>query len=171
MEIRNRRALITGDVSRITPALAAFLGSKVSTAADAAKAVVADVATQSGRAAIVQGALEVVKTGLSHSGETLRRELSREGIHILTACPGSTEPPVMHSSRTRAKLGVIRIQAIADANAIYPGSGEKGNEVIRGSETHSQTIALNCGNPATLDRCFAGTKSAREEAVRDHPAL
>jgi short-subunit dehydrogenase len=101
-----------------------------------------------------------VKAGLARFGEALRRELSAEGIHVLTAYPGATETPMMQSSR-----------AVAVADAICSGLEENEFEVIRGGEARAQMIALNRNDPAALDRRFAGIKAALEQAVRDHSAL
>jgi uncharacterized oxidoreductase len=112
-----------------------------------------------------------VKAGLARFGEALRRELSAEGIHVLTAYPGATETPMMQSSRAGAELGFIREPAVAVADAICSGLEENEFEVIRGGEARAQMIALNRNDPAALDRRFAGIKAALEQAVRDHSAL
>ncbi|RKR45245.1 SDR family NAD(P)-dependent oxidoreductase [Paraburkholderia sp. BL17N1] len=112
-----------------------------------------------------------VKAGLAHFGEALRRELSGEGIHVLTVYPGATETPMMRSSRAGAEIGFVREPAIAVADAICSGLEENAFEVIRGGEARAQMIALNRNDPAALDRRFAGMKAVLEEAVRDHSAL
>jgi uncharacterized oxidoreductase len=112
-----------------------------------------------------------VKAGLAHFGEALRRELSGEGIHVLTVYPGATETPMMQSSRAGTELGFVREPAIAVADAICSGLEEKALEIIRGGEARGQMIALNRTDPAALDRRFAGMKAALGEAVRDHSAL
>jgi short-subunit dehydrogenase len=112
-----------------------------------------------------------VKAGLAHFGEALRRELTEEGIHVMTAYPGATETPMMQSSRAGAELGFTREPALAVADAICSGLEENAFEVIRGGEARAQMIALNRNDPAALDRRFAGMKAALEEAVRDHSAL
>ena len=112
-----------------------------------------------------------VKAGLAHFGEALRRELSGEGIHVLTVYPGATETPMMQSSRAGTELGFVREPAIAVADAICSGLEENAHEIIRGGEARGQMIALNRTDPAALDRRFAGMKAALGEAVRDHSAL
>jgi uncharacterized oxidoreductase len=112
-----------------------------------------------------------VKAGLAHFGEALRRELSGEGIHVLTVYPGATETPMMQSSRAGTELGFVREPAIAVADAICSGLEENALEIIRGGEARGQMIALNRTDPAALDRRFAGMKAALGEAVRDHSAL
>lgn len=112
-----------------------------------------------------------VKAGLARFGEALRRELSEEGIHVLTAYPGATDTPMMRSSRAGAELGFTREPAVDVADAICAGLEENAFEVIRGGETRKQAIDLNRNDPAALDRRFAGMKAVLEEAVRDHSAL
>lgn len=112
-----------------------------------------------------------VKAGLARFGESLRRELTGEGIHVLTAYPGATDTPMMESSRAGVELGFVREPALAVANAICSGLEENAFNVIRGGEARAQMIALNHNDPSALDRRFAGMKAELEEAVRDHSAL
>ncbi len=45
------------------------------------------------------------KAGIAHFGEALRRELYREGVHVLTVYPGATSTPMMESSKAGAAEG------------------------------------------------------------------
>jgi uncharacterized oxidoreductase len=112
-----------------------------------------------------------VKAGLAHFGESLRRELKGEGIHVLTAYPGGTETPMMKTNRAGPELGFAREPASAVAEAIVDGIESDAFEVIRGGETRAKMIQLNRENPAAVDERFLGLKAALEEAVRDHSAL
>ncbi|MDQ0513322.1 SDR family NAD(P)-dependent oxidoreductase [Ancylobacter amanitiformis] len=112
-----------------------------------------------------------VKAGLARFGESLRRELKGEGIHVLTAYPGGTDTPMMASNRAGPDLGFAREPASAVAEAIADGLETDAFEVIRGGEIRAQMITLNRENPAAIDERFLGLKAALEEAVRDHSAL
>lgn len=112
-----------------------------------------------------------VKAGLAKFGESLRRELKGEGVHVLTVYPGATDTPMMSSSRAGPELGFVREPASAVADAVLDGIQDGVFEVIRGGETRSTMIALNREDPAALDKRFLDLKPALAEAVRDHSAL
>src|SRR3546814_1366696 len=48
------------------------------------------------------------KAGVAGFGESLRRELKGEGVHVLTAFPGGTDTPMMKSNRAGPELGFSR---------------------------------------------------------------
>jgi short-subunit dehydrogenase len=112
-----------------------------------------------------------VKAGLAKFGESLRRELKGEGVHVLTVYPGATDTPMMSSNRAGPELGFVREPASAVAEAVLDGIQNDAFEVIRGGETRSKMIALNREDPAALDKRFLDLKPALAEAVRDHSAL
>lgn len=112
-----------------------------------------------------------VKGGLAKFGKSLRRELKGEGVHVMTVYPGATETPMMRSSRAGSELGFTREPASAVAAAVIEGIEHDAFEVIRGGETRAKMIALNCEDPAALDKRFLDLKPALAEAVRDHSAL
>ncbi|OZI23073.1 oxidoreductase [Bordetella genomosp. 9] len=112
-----------------------------------------------------------VKAGLAHFGESLRRELKGEGIHVLTAYPGGTDTPMMKTNRAGPELGFSREPASAVAQAIVAGMESNAFEVIRGGEARAEMIALNREDPAAVDARFLSRKAALEDAVRDHNAL
>jgi uncharacterized oxidoreductase len=112
-----------------------------------------------------------VKAGLARFGEALRRELKGEGVHVLTAYPGSTDTPMMKSNRAGPDLGFSREPASDVAAAIVAGIEAGAFEVIRGGETRAKMIATNRDNPEAVDERFLGLKPALEAAVKDHSAL
>ena len=112
-----------------------------------------------------------VKAGLAQFGESLRRELKGEGIHVLTAYPGGTDTPMMRSNRAGPELGFSREPAEAVADAIVAAIEAKAFDVIRGGEARAQMIALNRTDPGAVDTRFQSLKAALEEAVKDHAAL
>lgn len=111
------------------------------------------------------------KAGLAHFGESLRRELKGEGVHVLTAFPGGTDTPMMKSNRAGPELGFAREPAASVAEAIVDGMEAGAFEVVRGGEARAQMIALNRDNPQAIDDRFVALKGALEEAVKDHSAL
>jgi uncharacterized oxidoreductase len=112
-----------------------------------------------------------VKGGLAKFGESLRRELKGEGVHVMTVYPGATDTPMMSSSRAGPELGFTREPANAVAAAVMEGIEQDAFEVIRGGEARAKMIALNREDPAALDKRFLDLKPALAEAVRDHSAL
>ena len=112
-----------------------------------------------------------VKGGLAKFGESLRRELKGEGVHVMTVYPGATDTPMMQTSKAGPELGFTREPAAAVADAVIAGIGEDAFEVIRGGEARARMIALNRDDPAALDKRFSELKSALAEAVRNHSAL
>lgn len=112
-----------------------------------------------------------VKAGLAKFGESLRRELKGEGVHVMTIYPGATDTPMMRSSRAGPELGFVKEPASAVAAAVLDGIDNLAFEVIRGGETRAKMIALNREDPAALDKRFLDLKPALAEAVRDHSAL
>ena len=59
-----------------------------------------------------------VKGGLAKFGESLRRELKGEGVHVMTVYPGATDTPMMRSSRAGPELGFTREPARAVARPL-----------------------------------------------------
>jgi len=112
-----------------------------------------------------------VKGGLAKFGESLRRELKGEGVHVMTVYPGATDTPMMSSSNAGPELGFTREPAAAVANAVIAGIEDDAFEVIRGGEARAKMIVLNREDPAALDKRFLDLKPALGEAVRDHSAL
>jgi short-subunit dehydrogenase len=112
-----------------------------------------------------------VKGGLAKFGESLRRELKGEGVHVMTVYPGATDTPMMSSSKAGPELGFTREPAAAVADAVIAGIEKDAFEVIRGGEARAKMIALNREDPAALDRRFVDLKAALGEAVRNHSAL
>jgi uncharacterized oxidoreductase len=111
------------------------------------------------------------KAGFAQFGEALRRELTGEGINVLTVYPSGTETPMMKSSRAGPELGFSREPAAAVAQAVVAAMQADEIEVIRGDQARAQMIDLNWNSPATLDERFASMKPGLEEAVKDHRAL
>ncbi|MCK1492146.1 SDR family oxidoreductase [Bradyrhizobium sp. 180] len=112
-----------------------------------------------------------VKAGLAKFGESLRRELKGEGVHVMTVYPGATDTPMMRSSRAGPELGFVREPPGAVSDAVLDGVDKLAFEVVRGGEARAKMIALNREDPAALDKRFLDLKPALAEAVRDHSAL
>jgi short-subunit dehydrogenase len=111
------------------------------------------------------------KSGFARFGESLRRELKGENVHVLTVYPGATDTPMMKSSRAGPDLGFAKEPASAVAEAIITGIDTDAFEVIRGGETRTKMMALNRENPAAVDQRFLDLKPVLAEAVKDHSAL
>src|SRR3546814_3147537 len=61
------------------------------------------------------------KAGVAGFGESLRRELKGEGVHVLTAFPGGTDTPMMKSNRAGPELGFSRKPAPAVSEPMARG--------------------------------------------------
>lgn len=111
------------------------------------------------------------KAGVAHFGESLRRELHGEGVHVLTVYPGATSTPMMASSKATAEDGFDYEGPDEVAAATVTGMRDGSLTVIRGGETRAAMIALNRDDPAAVDTALAVRKAALEEAVADHSSL
>lgn len=111
------------------------------------------------------------KAGLARFGEALRRELSGEGVHVMTVYPGATETPMMATNRAGPELGFVRESANDVAVSLVEGLESRALEVIRGGEARAAMARINQDTPVVLDERFQALKPALAEAVRDHSAL
>jgi short-subunit dehydrogenase len=111
------------------------------------------------------------KAGFAQFGEALRRELTGEGITVLTVYPSGTDTPMMSTSRASAEQGFSREPAAAVAEAVIAAMQSGAIEVMRGDESRAQMVELNWTDPERLDERFALLKPGLEEAVKDHRAL
>lgn len=111
------------------------------------------------------------KAGLARFGEALRRELTGEGIAVLTVYPGATDTPMMTSSNAGPELGFNRESPADVADAVVTAIERGDRDVIRGGQRRQEMLALNHGKPEQLDQMFLQIKPQLEQAVRDHRAL
>jgi short-subunit dehydrogenase len=95
------------------------------------------------------------KAGLDRFDEAMRRELSGEGVHVMTAYPAATDTPMMATSAQQIVAGM-------EADALT---------VICGGEARQEAVRLNQTDPEQIDRNFAERKPTMEAAVRDHRAM
>ena len=111
------------------------------------------------------------KAGIAHFGESLRRELHGEGVHVLTVFPGATDTPMMNSSEAGPEQGFDYESpedvALATVEAILDGQ----LNVVRGGESRDRMIALNREDPAAVDRMLAERKNDLEKAVTNHSSI
>jgi short-subunit dehydrogenase len=117
------------------------------------------------------GIYAAAKGGLSQFGEALRRELSGEGVRVMTAYPAATETAMMASSKIGSEHGVVRESPQSVATAIIEGMETDALRVICGGEARMALIALNNTEPEKVDAVFTGKKAAIEAAVSAHRSL
>ncbi|WP_164701859.1 SDR family oxidoreductase [Modestobacter sp. KNN46-3] len=111
------------------------------------------------------------KAGIAHFGESLRRELYGEGVHVLTVFPGATSTPMMASSQAGPEHGFVYETPDEVAAATIAGMADGSLTVVRGGERRAQMIDANRTDPASLDRQLAGLKPELEKAVAGHSSL
>jgi len=112
-----------------------------------------------------------VKSGLAAFGDSLRRELLGEGVHVLTVYPGATDTAMMESNRAGADLGFRRESAEAVADSIVAGILGRERTVIRGGDARLALIEANRDRPDEVDARFAGMKPEFEDAVSRHRSI
>ncbi|WP_010219894.1 SDR family NAD(P)-dependent oxidoreductase [Sphingomonas sp. PAMC 26621] len=110
-----------------------------------------------------------VKAGIAHFGEALRRELDGEGVRVLTVYPTATDTPMMATSGLGRFGG--RETASAVAQDVVAAILHNRLEVVRGGPDRHAMIELNRTDPGAVDDALRPTKSATEEAARNHSAL
>lgn len=109
-----------------------------------------------------------VKAGIAHFGEALRRELTGEGVHVLTVYPTATDTPMMATSQM-AKFG--RETASDVAREVVEAILEDRLEVVRGGPDRIEMVKRNQADPAAVDATMLSMKSSLEDASRNHSAL
>jgi short-subunit dehydrogenase len=112
-----------------------------------------------------------VKAGLASFGESLRRELNGEGVHVLTVYPSGTDTPMMATNKAGADVGFSLEPAEAVAAAIVEGVEQEAIAVTRGGPDRQAMIDLNRRDPRALDARFLAIKSAFEQGVKSHDAM
>jgi NAD(P)-dependent dehydrogenase (short-subunit alcohol dehydrogenase family) len=113
-----------------------------------------------------------VTAGLAYFGEAPRRELKREGIHVLTVSSAVGRTPMMKSNRAGPEPGFTREPASAVADAIAEGIETGAFEVIRSGQAPAQIIALNRENPGCGRQALARFEAgARGSGKRSFGAL
>jgi uncharacterized oxidoreductase len=112
-----------------------------------------------------------VKAGLASFGESLRRELNGEGVHVLTVFPSGTDTPMMSTSKAGENVGFSLEPAEHVAEAIVRAIASDAIEVVRGNPDRRALIELNRKNPRAVDARFLAIKSVFEESVKSHNAL
>jgi short-subunit dehydrogenase len=110
------------------------------------------------------------KAGIAHFGEALRRELSGEGVHVVTVYPGATSTP-MDTPQAGADHGFFYESPDDVAGATIAGMAEGSLTVVGGGERRRQMLDLNHTDPAALDRQLAEGKNDVERAVADNSSL
>ncbi|WP_298585623.1 SDR family oxidoreductase [uncultured Kocuria sp.] len=110
------------------------------------------------------------KAGIAHFGESMRRELHGEGVHVLNVFPGATDTPMMDSSEARAEHGFDYESPEEVAAATVAGMIGGELTVVRG-KSMGQMITRNRQDPSGVDRMLAAGKEELEKAVAGHSSL
>lgn len=111
------------------------------------------------------------KAAIAHFGEALRRELSGEGVSILTVYPGATSTPMMATSKAGPEEGFAYEPPAAVANAIIEAIISDKRDLVRGGEKRMAMVRTNRDNPEAVDEQLAKMKSRLEQAVSEHSSI
>ncbi|WP_047866133.1 SDR family NAD(P)-dependent oxidoreductase [Rubrobacter aplysinae] len=139
---------------------------------DVSEAAVVNVSSGFGLAAMpfysVYGA---TKAGIAHFGESLRRELYGEGVHVMNIYPGATETPMMDTNEAGPELGFQYESPEAVAQALVEGLEAGELNVVRGAEDRSQMAESGREDPRQADEQIASMKDDLLAAVQGHRSL
>lgn len=111
------------------------------------------------------------KAAIAHFGEALRRELSDEGVSVLTVYPGATSTPMMATSKAGPEEGFAYEPPEAVARSIVEAIISDKRDVVRGGEKRMAMIRANRDNPEAVDEQLAKMKSRLEQAVSKHSSI
>lgn len=111
------------------------------------------------------------KAGVSHFGESLRRELYGEGVHVMNVYPGATETPMMETNEAGPELGFKYESAEAVAEALVEGLAAGEIHVVRGAGSRSEVAETSSENPQEMDEQISSMKGDLEAAVQDHRSV
>lgn len=108
------------------------------------------------------------KAGIARFGETLRRELHGEGIHVMTIFPGATDTPMMDTAGFGPEHGIAYEAPQDVAEALVRGLENDEIEVLRGDPS---MIKANQESPAAVDEQMSSMKPGLEHAASKHRHL
>ena len=111
------------------------------------------------------------KAGIARFGESLRRELLDEGIHVMTIYPGATDTPMMTTNKAGANLGFGRETPETVAEALVEGMEKQSLDIVRANEKRVEMIKANRDQPEAVDEKFHVMKDQLEEAVSGHRSM
>lgn len=111
------------------------------------------------------------KSGLAQFGESLRREVSGTGVHVVTVYPGATETAMMTSQNPGSDLGWER-RNLADVVTDMIAALQAGQNEINTASQNRQTMQkLNRTDPMAVDAALVPSLVALELAVRNHRSI
>lgn len=136
------------------------------------EAAVVNVSSGFGLAAIpFYSTYGATKAGISHFGDSLRRELYGEGVHVMNIYPGATETPMMDTNEAGPELGFKYESAEAVAQALVEGLVAGELNVVRGAGDRSEVAESSRENPRELDEQISSIKGDLEAAVQGHRSI
>lgn len=139
---------------------------------ESGQAAVVNVSSGFGLAAMpfysVYGA---TKAGISHFGESLRRELYGEGVHVMNIYPGATETPMMDTNEAGPELGFSYESAEEVARALVEGVEAGELNVVRGAEDRTGMAETAREDSRKADEQISSIKDDLEAAVQGHRSI
>ena len=114
------------------------------------------------------------EAGIAHIGDSLRRQLSGEGVRVLDVCCGATITPTMGNTRIGSAQGVGFESTEDVVAAVLEGidaSELRGGRLVRGEPTRHRMITFVRENLAAGDEISTARDGTLEQAVTDHSAL
>lgn len=106
------------------------------------------------------------KAALRHFSESLRRELTGRGIHVMTVYPTSTDTPMMKTANT---VNMDTPELVA--SRAVEGLVNKAIDVIMGGERMLENRRLNFEDPLQLDEKLKTNFEAMAKRASGHRAM
>lgn len=139
---------------------------------ESSEATVVNVSSGFGLAAMpFYSAYGATKAGISHFGESLRRELYGEGVHVMNIYPGATETPMMDTNEAGPELGFSYESAESVARALVEGVEAGELNVVRGAEDRTGMAESAREDSRQTDEQISAIKDDLEAAVAEHRSI
>lgn len=111
------------------------------------------------------------KGGLARFDEALRRELSDDGIHVMTVYPVATDTPMMETAEPDPGNRSDYDSPEAVAEALVAGLEAGDIAVVRGGDDFAALVAKNHDHPRQADSQIDTKKAGLKARAEDHRSM
>lgn len=111
------------------------------------------------------------KGGLARFDEALRRELSDDGIHVMTVYPVATDTPMMATAEPDSGNRSKYDSPEAVAEALIAGLEAGDIAVVRGGDDFAALVAKNHDHPRQADKQLESMKAGLKARAEDHRSM